>query len=237
MYALLTYCHTQLRQTDQARAACEQGLRLFPEDVELRFRRALLLHEAGRLDESAVAYMSILNGDGERYFASVDRGIRGFKARQNLALVYADMGDLVRSEEQWRLVVQEAPRYRAGWRGWGEALLRQGKREEARSLTDRMLPAEHLRGDGLVLQGWIAAADGDVAESKRLFREAAALRPNDPEALEAALSIPVRERRTGGGRSGDWGSAALTAARRGGPPQLGYRVRPTGANGGRGRGL
>ncbi len=108
VYALLTYCHAQLRQTDQAWNACAKGLQLFPEDLELRFRQALLLHEAGRLDESAVAYISILNGDGERYFTSVDRGIRGFKARQNLALVYADMGDLIRSEEQWRLVVQEA---------------------------------------------------------------------------------------------------------------------------------
>ncbi len=184
-YALLTYCHARLGRPDLAGEACERGLRSFPEDAELRFRRALLLHEAGRLEESAAAYREVLDGPGERYFTSVDRGIRGFKARQNLALVYADLGDLARSEEQWRLVVKEAPRYGLGWRGLGEVLLRRGKRAEAAALAERLAGEDGLRADGLLLRGRAEAAAGDLAEAERRLREAAAARPDDPEAAEA----------------------------------------------------
>ena len=45
----------------------------------------------------------------ERHFSSVDRGLTGFKARQNLAVLAGDMGDLAEAERQWREVVREVP--------------------------------------------------------------------------------------------------------------------------------
>jgi GT2 family glycosyltransferase/tetratricopeptide (TPR) repeat protein len=183
-YALLAYCRGRLGQAAEARRACEDGLRYFPEDVELRFRRAILFHEEGRLEEAAAAYRAILGGGGRRYFASMDRGICGFKARQNLALVYADQGDLGRAEEQWRLVVQEAPRHRPGWRGLGELLLRRGNAPDAAALADRLLADEALRAEGELLHGQVAAAAGARDEARRRFRAAAAARPDDPERVE-----------------------------------------------------
>jgi GT2 family glycosyltransferase/tetratricopeptide (TPR) repeat protein/2-polyprenyl-3-methyl-5-hydroxy-6-metoxy-1,4-benzoquinol methylase len=185
-YALLVYCQARLGQREAAGATCEQGLRLFPEDEELRFRRGILLHEAGHLEESVRAYQGLLEGRrGERHFSSVDRAICGYKARQNLALVYADLGDLGAAEAEWRQVVAEVPQYRPGWRGLGDVLLRQGKADEAEGLAERLLGESRLRVEGLMLQGRAAAARGDFAGARKSFQEAVTLSPQDPEARQA----------------------------------------------------
>ncbi|HEX4606664.1 MAG TPA: glycosyltransferase, partial [Urbifossiella sp.] len=129
-YALLAHCLARLGRRAEGLAACDRGIREFPGDIELEFRRGMLLHETGRLREAAEAYRRVLAGGPARYFTSVDRGIRGYKARQNLAAVYADLGDWAGAEAEWRVVTAEVPRYRPGWRGLGEVLLQQGKIEE-----------------------------------------------------------------------------------------------------------
>jgi tetratricopeptide (TPR) repeat protein len=54
-YALLVQCHKQLGNRDAAWNTCQQGLQLFPQDTELRFRSGNLLYESGRLAEAAGA--------------------------------------------------------------------------------------------------------------------------------------------------------------------------------------
>jgi lipopolysaccharide biosynthesis regulator YciM len=85
-----------------------------------------------------------LETDEESHFKSVVWGLRGFKARHNLARVYEALGDLDRAEDQWRLVVEEAPRYQAGWRGLAEILAKQGKWEEAQAVANRLGQAKML---------------------------------------------------------------------------------------------
>jgi GT2 family glycosyltransferase/tetratricopeptide (TPR) repeat protein len=127
-YALLVHCQAQMGQRETAMKTCAEGLRLFPGDAELRFREAMLLHESGRLKEAVEAYKQVLDHKGqERHFSSMDRAITGFKARQNLAVVYTDVGELAAAEKQWRLVVAEMPSYQAGWRGLGESLAGSGQ--------------------------------------------------------------------------------------------------------------
>src|SRR6185295_12818497 len=100
----------------QAWGACEEGLRLFPLDAELRFRKASLLHLRGRLAEAVLAYHDLLERHEENHYKSVVAGISGYIARHNLAVVHQDQGDLARAEEQWRLAVREQPGYCRGWR-------------------------------------------------------------------------------------------------------------------------
>jgi Flp pilus assembly protein TadD len=110
-YALLVHSLAQLGKTDDAADRCRQGLSLFPHDAELLFRKALLLQEAGRLPEAATTYVDLLHTKEERHFSSVVRGIKGYLARHNLALVYTQLGDLPEARKQWELVLAEIPGY------------------------------------------------------------------------------------------------------------------------------
>jgi tetratricopeptide (TPR) repeat protein len=183
-HALLVHTYAESGQAEAAREACRVGLEQFPRDAELRFRAAVLLHEAGRLPEAVQAYLDILRGDEERHFSSVDRGIKSFKARYNLAVVYQDLGDLASAEREWRLAVEEVPHYRPGWRGLGDVLLRQGKLREAEAVAQRLLADRRLRGEGLVLRGQAAAGRRQLAEARHWLKQAVEEFPSDPAPLE-----------------------------------------------------
>jgi GT2 family glycosyltransferase/tetratricopeptide (TPR) repeat protein/2-polyprenyl-3-methyl-5-hydroxy-6-metoxy-1,4-benzoquinol methylase len=207
-YALLLYAQMQLKRHDEASQTCQQGRALFPEDAELRFRQGVLLHDLGCLDEAARAYQDVLENREERHFTSVDSGIKGFKARQNLAVVYTDMGDLAAAEHHWRLIVREVPRYRSGWRGLGDVLLRQGKLGEAREVAEQLVGEAVLKGEGLMLRGRVAAARGDHEQAERVFAEAVALRPDDVEVRNALCQFLFEH-----GRPGDAEQALLDLLR------------------------
>ncbi len=182
-YALIAFCESRLEKVFEALSVCQEGLAEFPGDLELRFRRGLLLQEGGRLEEAVAAYEDVLANPGERYFASVDRGIGGFKARQNLASVHAERGDWARAEREWRRVTAEAPTYPAGWRGWGESLVRQKKYSEAADLVTRLTAEPSLALEGVLLTARIATARGEVAEAVGLLRTASR-EAGDPEPLQ-----------------------------------------------------
>lgn len=151
-YALLVHAFHQTQRIDEAWYACEQGLELVPDDLELRFRRAILLQDRARLHEAAETLQGILEKPEERHFTSVVAGLRGYKTRHTLAIIYEELDDLVRAEEQWRLITKEVPRYRAGWRGLGELLVQQGRHSEALGLAETLVGDERLRSDGLMIQ-------------------------------------------------------------------------------------
>lgn len=182
-YALLVYSYGQVGASDAAWETCQRGLQFFPEDVELRFRQAILLHDAGRLQEAAQVYQGILDQPRKRHFTSVDPGIGGFKTRQNLALVFADMGEWAKAEEQWRIVTQDTPRHRSGWRGLGDTLLRLGKHQETLALAERLLDDPALSSEGRLLMGRAALARGDVALARGELQHAVATLPDDPAPL------------------------------------------------------
>jgi tetratricopeptide (TPR) repeat protein len=183
-YGLLTYCHFLMKQPEQARLVCEQGLRLFPADVELRFRRAILFHGAGQFAEAVATYRKILEEPIERYVTSIDRGMAGFKARQNLAVVHMDQGDFASAEQEWRRIVEEVPRYWRGWHGLGEVLLRQHKLQEASALASRLQSDANLRVIGFLLSGQTAFAANDLEGAKRWFQHTASCQPEEPEVVD-----------------------------------------------------
>jgi tetratricopeptide (TPR) repeat protein len=157
------------------------GLRLFPKDAELKFREGVLLHGFGRLAEAAEVYRQVLETNEEPHFASVDQGIKGYLTRHNLAVVYTEMGDLPKAEEQWRRVVHEMPSYRSGWRGLGDVLVRQRKLDEASRMAERLSADAQLQGEGVWLRSATAVARGDFTTARRVLEEAAAANPTDPE--------------------------------------------------------
>lgn len=149
----------------------------------------MLHHHFGRLEEAEQAYCRVLDNQKARHFASVDRGIHGFKTRHNLALVYEDLDRLDAAEEQWRRIVADVPAYRLGWRGLIESLLRQEKVEEATEAIGKLIGcgtlSEGLQAERLMLQSWTATAAGDLAAARRHLHEAVSRWPDDPDAKHA----------------------------------------------------
>jgi GT2 family glycosyltransferase/tetratricopeptide (TPR) repeat protein len=185
VYALLVYCYDQLELPNVAEETCRKGLEKFPLDAELRFRQANLDHQAGRLTEAARRLQDLLKTKEEPHFLSYDRGIDGFKARQNLAVVYTDMGDLKKAEGEWRRVVGEVPHYRPGWRGLAENLLQQCKNDEAEELAKRLLQNKSLAMEGLILKSQLALRRGNLQSAMSDLRRAVRDYPNHDRPLEA----------------------------------------------------
>jgi GT2 family glycosyltransferase/tetratricopeptide (TPR) repeat protein len=183
-YALLVACHQQTGAREVAWTACQEGLRATPDDPELCFRAALLLHERGQVVEAARAYEQLLAAPKNYHFSSIDQGILGFKARQNLAIVYQELGDLARAEEQWRRVVGDKPAYRIGWRGLVEVLLQSGRHGEVEQVFQQMPETGVLASEKWLLRGQSAAARGNHEEARRAFDHAITQNPEDPAVLQ-----------------------------------------------------
>jgi tetratricopeptide (TPR) repeat protein len=184
-FALLINALAMVEKHGEAWHQCALGRQLFPHDVELRFREALLHHHFGRLIEAERCYRSTIDEPDERHFTSVDAGIGGYKARHNLAVVYLDMGRPDLAEAEWRAVLDEVPRFRPANRALGDLLLSQGRKVTAKLEAERMARDERLRVEGLLLEARIATKEGDADRAGDLLHQAVEEFPHDTQAIDA----------------------------------------------------
>ena len=184
-FALLVYAEMRQSHHAQALDACRQGRGLFPRDLELRFREGVLLHEIGRLSEARNAYLGVLTEGDDRHFSSVDKGLNGFMAHQNLAVVATDMGDLAEAERRWTEVVREAPHYRQGWRGLGDTLIREQRLADAEKLAAELAQDGPLRPEGLLLMGRLGLLQNRLDDARTALETAAAEYPDDRLTLQS----------------------------------------------------
>ncbi len=188
-YALLVGSLASLELFDDAWQSCNRGLELFPDDVELQFRKGLVAHRRGQLDIAVEAYRTALSGSKERHFSSIDRGITGYKARHNLAIVYAEQERHDLSELQWRQVIAEVADYRPGWHGLGQALLRQRRFATVAAELDKFSALPGLSGEAALLRSEMAKLQGDINGAARELVEGAANSPDDLELLRACCQF------------------------------------------------
>jgi len=193
-YAFLVSCHDRLGQTAEADRVCAEGLRMFPRDAELRFRRGLLLHGRGELHEAVRTYVDLLANPEDAHFKSVVEGVTGHMARHNLALVYSDLGNEQKAEEQWRRVVEERPRYRPGWHGLGELLVRRGRLDEALALAEQLQAGAALRPEAALLRSLIAMARGDRVSARQELEQALTKYPGDLDLVQTLCRLLFEQR-------------------------------------------
>jgi tetratricopeptide (TPR) repeat protein len=127
LYALLGQCHRQLGQPAEALAACSQGRQLYPEDAELLYQESSLRYEQGALEQAEACLLRLLTTKEGDHFASIDAGLRGYRARHLLALVCCRQGRLAEAEAQWRAAVAEQPGFVPGWLELAELLPELGR--------------------------------------------------------------------------------------------------------------
>lgn len=183
-YSLLAFALMRAGRLAEADEALREALREFPLDDELRFRRGVLLHQFGRLEEAVGVYEDLLARREDRHFTSVDPGLNGFKARHNLALVLCDLGRTADAALLWEEVLSEVPAYRPGWRGLGDALAAAGQAADLRDLAGRLERAGVHPSLGPVFEAAAERLDGRSRAALAILARARYRWPADLEVLQ-----------------------------------------------------
>jgi glycosyltransferase involved in cell wall biosynthesis/Tfp pilus assembly protein PilF len=177
-FTLLVQAHRRLDQHEQALAACQEGLKRFPDDTELLFQEAVMRIHRRDLAGGERCLLRLLSTPPGDYIAvAVDPELRGVKARFNLAVVYRDMGRPAEAESQWQQVIAEKPDFTEAWIGLADMYLAQGSREEAVALAERLRADPRRAGEAASVLARCKVASGDFAGARRVLEEALTAAP------------------------------------------------------------
>jgi glycosyltransferase involved in cell wall biosynthesis/tetratricopeptide (TPR) repeat protein len=179
LYALIAQCRRQLGRPAEALAACDAGRLHYPNDVEILFQEALARRALGNAAGEEACWKRLLASADRPLFGSLDTGLRGYKARHNLAVLYHEQGRAREAEEQWRAAFAERPDFFPAALGLAEIYQREGRWPDLEALARGMesrpggdAPAAVLRAHGLLVCRQFSGA--------RQVLDAALLRhPND----------------------------------------------------------
>jgi len=114
------------------------------------------------------------------YFASMDAGLRGYKARHHLAMIVHDQGRAAEAEAQWRAVIAERPDFTPAWLGLGEIYLAESRWGEVEQVARGLETAAGSGAEAAVLRARGHRARREYAQARRLIGEVIA---HVPQAL------------------------------------------------------
>ncbi len=179
LFFLLSLAHEQQGQIPEALRWCRAGRARCPDDAELLFHEGLLLRRLNDRAGAKAAWRALVEVRPGHHFASVEAGIRGYKPRYQLALLYRDEGNVAEAEVQWRAVVAERPNFYPAWAELAELCLAQGRWNEFDEAVAR-LPHEGSHAHAtlvLCARGLLARRQHGAA--RQLLDQAIALAPRD----------------------------------------------------------
>jgi glycosyltransferase involved in cell wall biosynthesis/predicted Zn-dependent protease len=155
LHVLIARCHRRLRQSREALDACRSGQKQCPGDVELLFLEALLQRELGDAKGAEATWLRLLSGSEPAGFANVDDGLRGYKARHNLAVIYEETGRAAEAEAQWRAAVAENPSFAPGWLRLGDLYLKQCRWDDLEAAAKGVAncPGGDVKADAMRARG------------------------------------------------------------------------------------
>jgi glycosyltransferase involved in cell wall biosynthesis len=123
LYALLVQTYCELERWPTALKTCLQGLQKCPDDPELLFRRGVVQHSLGLLDDAERSFRALVAQEARpRHFGSVDHGIFGIKLWHNLAVVYEGQRRSDLAAIAWERVLIFDETNRSAWRALLDAL-------------------------------------------------------------------------------------------------------------------
>jgi tetratricopeptide (TPR) repeat protein len=177
LYALIAQGHRQLGQGAEALAACREGRSLYPDDAELLFQESLVSRQLGDPATAESCLLRLLEAREGDHFSSIDPGLRGYKARHNLAVLYHQQGRETEAEDQWRAALDERPDFGPAWLGLGEIRLRSGRWNDLESIARRLEtnPSGGVDADLLRARGHLARREFSAA--RRLLEEVVSRAP------------------------------------------------------------
>jgi tetratricopeptide (TPR) repeat protein len=161
-----------LQQTEQALAACRAGRTIYPEDVELLFAESILCQEQGDRQGARRCLRHILTLQPRQHFASVDAGLRTYKARHNLAVLEQQDGRTAEAEALWQAVVTERPDFVPGWLGLGEVALANRDSQQVNAIACRLETLAQGPLEAALLRARACLEARDFAGARALLGEA-----------------------------------------------------------------
>ncbi len=195
LYALIANCRLHRGRIDDALRVCLQGQAVCPDDEELLFLEALLRTEKGDFHGARIPLVRLLGTESEQHFASVADGLRGHKARHQLAVVCCRLGENHEAERLWHDVLRDRPDYLHARIGLGELYLGQLRwvelEEQARALE--RLPQGEL--EAILLRGKALLAGEEFGAARSLLEEALLHRPDCLPLLVTLSHVLLREDR------------------------------------------
>jgi GT2 family glycosyltransferase/predicted Zn-dependent protease len=182
LFALIVQCQRQLKQPAEALATCQAGRGHYPEDAELLFLEARVRAEMDDKAGAEKCLLHLIEGKEGAHFASQAEGLRGHKARHELAILYRDQDRLAEAEAQWLAALREHPGYLAAILGLGDLYLAQGRWGDVESVIRHLRATPHgmVEADVLEARGHLARKDFVMARlllQETLAREPSALWP------------------------------------------------------------
>jgi GT2 family glycosyltransferase/tetratricopeptide (TPR) repeat protein len=161
LYAMLVQAHRNMGHRIEALALCRLGRSYYPDDTELLFHEGMILREQRDLAGAEACMLQLLQSRPADHFASIDTGLRGYKARNNLAIIYRDQRRFGEAEAQWRTALEEKPDFPPAVLGIGELCLGQGRWDELEAAARR------LEGDaGGSMEASVLRARGHLARQE-----------------------------------------------------------------------
>ncbi len=130
-YALLTTTRVCQEEWAQALAANEEGRSHYPDDAELLFLGGQTYQRLDRFDEARAALERLVKGTDDPQFRSCDVGLRTYRGRHELALLFGRMGDAQHAAAELEQIAGQWPDYLPARVDLVHALLRLGRRDEA----------------------------------------------------------------------------------------------------------
>jgi tetratricopeptide (TPR) repeat protein len=163
-YILLGDNHDRLNRRDQAISDYQLGVTLFPKNVDLLSRQAMLLHREGLDEQAKPLLLRVLDIEPKH-------GI----AHQGLAEIDRRLGFMDRSAAHYEIALESADKRADLWRDYAEVLLAMREFPTADLALRRALQLEPKNPDAHVLFAFARRAQTDYAAALTALDEASAL--------------------------------------------------------------
>jgi GT2 family glycosyltransferase/Flp pilus assembly protein TadD len=200
LYALIVQCQRQMGQTAEALATCKAGRQLYPEDVELLFQEGLVHRERGDLVRAEACLLQLLETKEAAHFASVDTGLRGYKAHHNLAVLYHEQGRLAEAEAQWRAAVAEKSSFVPAWLGLSEVQLTHRRWDELDAISAQIEKLPQGEVEAVIVRARGLLARREFGDARNLLQALAAQHPQSLRPRVILSHVLLQEGR-------DWAAA------------------------------
>ncbi len=149
--------------------------------MELLFQEGLIHRERQDPATARACWLRLLETRDGPHFASVDTGLRGYKAHHNLATLFREQGQVAEAETHWRAALAGMPRFVPAAAGLGDLYLEQGRYPELddvlRGLDAGTGPAT---AEATLLRARAHLARAEFAAARNVLEAAIERRPAEP---------------------------------------------------------